>query len=331
MTESPTKNRRPRWKTISMLSVWIVIGSYFGIRMLKKPNDAKQMDLPLINSSASADESPSKAEQAVPTPKTPVNPADLPLPDRITEEAISSADHPFDPLLVVAQTCLDKIDQEVFDYTATLSSQVRVDGTLQEARTLFCKIRHAKDSANDKSPFSVYTRFVAPESSKGQEAIWVDGWHEGNLVAHVAGFANVKRFYLEPTSSIAMSGNLHPIYDIGFRNLLVKMMEVGDKDRRHEECIVTVKKGLELDGRKCTMLQAMHPQKREHFEFHIARIYIDDELEFPLAYEGYLWPEEEGGDPVLLEKYYYTDVKINVGLKDIDFDPANEAYDYPSF
>ena len=95
--------------------------------------------------------------------------------------------------------------------------------------------------------------------------------------------------------------------------------------------MVTVKKDLELNGRKCMMLEAKHPVKRDHFEFHIARIYIDYETEFPVAYEGFLWPQEPGGEPVPLEKYYYSDIKLNVGLKDIDFDPANKEYAYPSW
>ncbi len=73
------------------------------------------------------------------------------------------------------------------------------------------------------------------------------------------------------------------------------------------------------------------PKKRPHFEFHISKIYLDDKLGIPIAYEGYLWPENEGEDPPLLEKYYYTDIQLNVGLTDADFDPANEDYDYPAW
>ena len=84
------------------------------------------------------------------------------------------------------------------------------------------------------------------------------------------------------------------------------------------------------NGRKCVMLEVMHPVQREHFEFHVARIYLDQELEIPIAYEGFSWPEEEGGEPVLEEKYFYTELKLNVGLQDSDFDPSNPSYDYPA-
>jgi hypothetical protein len=252
------------------------------------------------------------------------------LLSQMTQESIDKADHPFDSLLEIAADSLAKTDAEIQDYTATLISQVRLSGKLQPEKIMFCKIRHPQAEGENKCGFSVYTRFIKPEASKGQEAIWVDGWNEGNLVAHTTGMFNLKRFYLKPDSMLAMRGSRYPITDIGFRNLLAQMVEKGQRDREHGECEVTIKRKLEVGGRECVMLEVKHPIKRDHFEFHIARIYIDSEIEIPLAYEGYLWPEEKGGDPVLLEKYFYTDLKLNVGLEDIDFDPDNESYDYPA-
>ena len=76
------------------------------------------------------------------------------------------------------------------------------------------------------------------------------------------------------------------------------------------------------------MLEIAHPEKQDRFEFYKARIYID-ERDLPIAYESFLWPEAEGEDPPLLEKYYYTNLKVNVGFDDADFDPDNEAYKFP--
>jgi len=264
----------------------------------------------------------------------------LNLPDgavtaTINQQVINDAEHPFDPLLKVAEASIAKIDESIRDYKATLVSQVFVDGVLQPEKYLECKIRHKGiEGAGDTQkeiPFSVYTLFLKPEENAGQEAIWVDGWHQGNLVAHATGFLNVKRAYLDPEGAIAMRGNRYPIREIGIRNLIVKMAEIGNKDRQHGECEVTIKRNVDINGCQCTLLQAVHPVQRDHFEFHIARIYIDDARNIPIAYEGYLWPEKEGDEPPLLEKYYYTDIEINVGLTDADFDPANEAYNYPAW
>ena len=126
-----------------------------------------------------------------------------------------------------------------------------------------------------------------------------------------------------------MEGNRYPIRNIGIRNLIVKMAETAEKDLLHGECNVKIKRDVEINGCKCTMLQAVHPKKRDHFEYYIARIYIDDSRNIPIAYEGYLWPEKEGERAQLLEKYYYTDIELNVGLTDEDFDAGNKAYNFP--
>ena len=321
------------WLSYGSFGSILVLGAWIVIRWLPADTNAEQVLLPGINENgaASSEVIQPRPESNAPKKLTAAELAKLPLPDRISQRVIDQAEHPFDPLLIVARTCLETIDRDIRDYSATLISQVRVKGELMPPRKLACKIRHPSDDPSDLVPFSVYTRFKEPTRIAGQEAIWVEGWNEGNLVAHLTGLANVKRFYLAPESSYAMEGNRYPIYEIGFRNLLAKMVEVGLRDREHGECQVTVKKNLEIDGRPCTMLEVQHPVKRDHFEFHIARIYIDDEREFPLGYEGYLWPKEEGGEPELLEKYFYTEVQTNVGLQDIDFDPANEKYSFPSW
>ncbi len=249
----------------------------------------------------------------------------------ITQQVIDSADHPFDPLLKLADDSIDSIDRNIRDYTATLVSQVFVDGKLQPEKYLKVKIRHANTRDGIQTPFSVYTCFLKPKENVGQEVIWVAGQNDGNIVAHTTGLLNVKRFYLDPDGSIAMEGNRYPIGDIGMRNLIVKMREFGEKDRQHGECIVKIQRNVEINGCTCTRIQAAHPYQRDHFDFHIARIYIDDARNIPIAYEGYLWPDKEGEPAPLLEKYYYTDVKLNIGLTDEDFDASNKAYNFPNW
>ena len=250
------------------------------------------------------------------------------LLSQLDQQTIEAAEHPFDPLIEVATIALEKIDETVVDYTGTIVSQVRINRRLQPEQKMICKIRHARATGDDSCGFSVYLRFIKPNA--GQEVIWVDGSNDGKLVAHATLFGAPRRASLKPDSMLAMMNSRHPIMDIGFRNLLAKIKEKGSRDREHGECEVTIKRNLEIEGRKCVMLEVTHPVKRKHFEFHIARVYLDQELEIPIGYEGFLWPKLEGGEPQLLEKYFYTDLKFNVGLKDSDFDPDNEAYDFPA-
>ena len=252
------------------------------------------------------------------------------LLSRIDQATIDAAKHPFDPLLAVAEKALQQTDETVTDYTAIIVSQVRIKGKLLPEQKVACKIRHPRTTGEDQSGLSVYMKFLGPASSADQEVIWVEGQNDGNLIAHTTGLMNLARFHLKPNSMLAMRNSRHPITEIGFRNLMAKIVEQGSRDRKYGECEVTVKRNIGIDGRKCVMLEVMHPVQREHFEFHIARIYLDQEFEIPIAYEGFSWPEEEGGEPVLEEKYFYTELKLNVGLQDSDFDPSNPAYDYPA-
>ncbi len=286
----------------------------------------------------------------------------------LTQASFSEAEHPLDPLLKIAEDSLLEINANVKDYTATMISHVLVGEKLQPEKQLFCKIRHAHQKEDgSQASFAVYTKFLHPTAAAGQEAIWVEGKNDGKLIAHLSGMLNVKRFYLDPDGDRAMEGNRYPIRDIGVRNLVVKMLEFGQRDRQHDECDVRLTRGIKLGDRTCTLITVTHPVKRSHFDFHIAKIYIDDEWNMPIGYEGYLWPEDSktpaeeskkkpattsadksdsekrsaAGDseskqtdaalPPLLEKYYYTDLKTNVGLTDADFDPGNKEYNYPAW
>ena len=49
---------------------------------------------------------------------------------------------------------------------------------------------------------------------------------------------------------------------------------------------------------------------------------------FPVRYIAYGWPAKgEKGDPIL-EEFNYTNIELNVGLTDLDFDPANPNYKF---
>jgi hypothetical protein len=73
----------------------------------------------------------------------------------------------------------------------------------------------------------------------------------------------------------------------------------------------------------------MHPEHDPRFDFHIAQIFIDEERMIPLRYAAFLWPEKPDDPPPLEEEYTYLNVRLNVGLKDSDFDPDNPAYNFP--
>ena len=107
---------------------------------------------------------------------------------------LQNGEHPLDAALEIARDGLRHIDANIHNYAATLIKRERVSGELLEYQSLDVKIRHRR-TAGEKtvSPFSVYLRFVAPQSVAGREVIWVEGRNEGKLVAHDAGLKNLLR------------------------------------------------------------------------------------------------------------------------------------------
>lgn len=332
MTQPPTENqdfqpatqpaepfspRRYRMIGVALVAVVIVIGG--GFYLNRAPADAPE---------ASNIEIKSSPETAAPTTEAIVKGG---ITDLLNEHPIEQAENPLDPLLLVAEAGLEKLRDTLKDYTATIERQERVGGKLMPTETISLKIRQSQTDAagNIEVPRSIYTRHVAPKSLKGQEAIWVEGQNDNKLIAHTTGLLNLKSFYLPPDGMLAMRGSRYPMTEAGFEVLIQRMLERGQRDREYGSCVVNVDRNVVVNGRPCTMFEIRHDEQEGPYDFHIARIAIDDELDLPIHYEALTWPEEEGGEPQLLERYTYTDIVINPGLSDMDFDITNPAYDYP--
>jgi hypothetical protein len=199
------------------------------------------------------------------------------------------------------------------DYTATMIKRERLKGELGGYEFMFAKIRNRK-LEGDKLvvPLSVYLQFLKPDDIKGREVVWVEGQNGNKLRAHEGGFLGSKlpSVWLDPDGALAMRGNLHPIYDIGIENLVIKLIEKGKTVRAlgPQNCEVTFTKGAKVKASKtvervCTVLNVRHPEEREPYEFYLAQIFIDDELQVPIRYVAYHWPKAPGETtgPVLEE------------------------------
>jgi hypothetical protein len=257
-----------------------------------------------------------------------------------TGGSIPAGSHPLDPGLKMAHDALTVMQRDIVDYTATLVKRERVNGEVGGYQFMFAKIRNRKmNGDNMVTPLSVYLNFLKPDNVKGREVVWVEGQNNNKLRAHEGGGLGSKflpSVWLDPDGALAMRGNLHPIYDVGIENLVVKLIEKGQTVRAlgPENCEVTFTKGAKIKGSKddvrtCTVLNVRHPEQREPYEFHLAQVFIDDELQVPIRYVAYHWPTAAGDTtgPVI-EEYTYLNLKLNVGLTDADFDSNNPNYNF---
>ena len=224
-----------------------------------------------------------------------------------------------DRALALARHSQQTLDS-VKDYTCNFAKHELVGGELVEERDAM-KVRH--------EPFSVYLRVIEPTSSAGQEVIYVAGRNDGNLIAHTVGFGSslIGRVNLDPEGIIAKRGNRYTIKDVGLKNLVKKLIDLGGRKELFRDSTVTVEK-TEFAERPCTQIEISSPRPVGDFRLATARIVIDSEWDVPVLYEAYEWPAK-GQKPFLSETYSYYDLEFDVGLTDRDFDPDNPEYSFP--
>ena len=240
--------------------------------------------------------------------------------------------HPLDSALEAASSALQKCHDEVRDYTGILVKRERVSGRLRDPEYMLVKVRHELRAANQQvqAPFSVYLKFIKPAGLKGREVIYVKGRNNNKLIAHEGGFKGrfTPSIHLDPNGTLAMMGQRYPITDIGIQNLCEKLLERGTRDRKMGPCQVMTRQKT-INKRPATRIEVIHPEPKPHLDFHVARIYVDDEFGLPVRYEAYDWPRKAGAPPSqneLIEEYTYVKLRFNVGLTDLDFDPKNPNY-----
>lgn len=238
----------------------------------------------------------------------------------------SATEHPLMPVLRWASSGIGDIER-INDYSATVVKRERIGGKVLDYEHMYVKIR--------QKPLSVYMYFLAPSDLKGQEVIYVEGQNNGNMMAHGVGLKNTMfgTVPLKPDGPIAMRNQRYPITELGILNMTRRLVEVGEQDKKYGECEVKFYEGAKINGSKngarvCTCIEVIHPVPRRNFLFHLARIFVDKELNLPIRYESYDWPKEAGGAPELLEEYTYLNLKLNNGFTDADFDVKNPNYKF---
>jgi len=210
--------------------------------------------------------------------------------------------------------------RQVRDYTCTFVKREKVDGQLTSKHVMFMKAR--------SNPHSIYFKFQQP--NRGREAIYVHGRHDGRIVAHDVGLGKflAGTMYLDPRGSMAMEENRHPVTDAGIGNLIETVARHWAVELIPGESVVKIHPGVRLADQSCTVIESIHPQPGPNFLFHKVKLYVHEQLGLPIRFEAYDWPKNPGDAPDLLEEYTYHDVKLNVGLRDHDFDPSNAHYSF---
>ena len=239
---------------------------------------------------------------------------------------IKPGQHPLQPLINYAKQGLYYLNQEIRDYSCVMIRRERIDGRLMLHEHMIARVRHERRTdGNVKVPFSVFLHFYSPRRVRGRQVAYVAGRNDGKLIVRRGGRRVNITLLVKPKSHGAMRNNRYPITAFGIKNLITRLIAVAEEEVKHAklstpECVVKVIPGAKIDKRSCFCIQVTHLVKREHYKFHIARLFIDDALQLPVRFESYDWPKSAGGKPVLVEEYTYSKLKLNRRLTDRHFD-----------
>ena len=235
-------------------------------------------------------------------------------PSSATEQP--AAEHPLAPAVRMAEEAVEAAEK-VPTYTATLYRKVLLNGQFAES-TVRMKYR--------TSPKSVYLYFVEPHA--GREALWIEGWNGGNMLAHEgSGVASlIGSVSLAPDSPQAMEGSKNPITRSGLAEMGRTVLQQWREEMKYGEVEAKLFPDATLDGVPCKVIETTHPQPRREFKFHKTRLFLTKDTGVPFAVQQLGWPRQAGQRPPILEDYRYRDLKLNAGLTNQDFDPRNPAY-----
>jgi len=193
------------------------------------------------------------------------------------------------------------------DYTCVFHKIELVDEEIIEKKNIIYKF---------KKPLCCYLKWPS-----GSEAIYVHGNYDDKLKYHSGNIFGFIVFSLDPRGNLAMTDNRHSILDSHIGHIIDVVNTNYNRAKKNKELKTFFEGSKVLNGTKTLLFKTILPENKDYYG-HVINIYIDAELYLPIKIEVYGWEME------LLEMYHFSDLRVNVGLTDIDFDVDNPAYDF---
>jgi hypothetical protein len=267
---------------------------------------------------------PKAASSEIPPPPPPL-PRKAPTPAQI--EAAQKVRYPkpqaemetlakSDPLEFL-RLALKWHDDRIADYSCQFVKMENIGGELRKPETTLMKFR--------AKPFSVYVKWIE-EVTKGQEVIYVDGVNDGKAYVHPSGLLGIlfRKVSIDPLSKTALKHSRRPLTMAGMGNMLRLIVPQCEAAKANGDLSLAYEGLRQEDGRPAYLFKRVLPNKNK-YPCEVLLIYIDCEYLLCVRTDAWNW----GGG--LLSHYSYTDLMINPGLEDINFDPDNRDYNFRLF
>ena len=206
--------------------------------------------------------------------------------------------------------------EEVIDYTCTFQKQENLGGKLTKVQTVDVKFREKLQSV-----FMHWTK----NPGKARRVIYVkDRWTKSGepqaLCEPEGAIARlVVRSILRPIHGPdAKSASRRTIDQFGFANALDLIIKYSMMAKEHDKLKLTCVGTGNVGGRPTYVYERTLPYTGEGGEWpdRVLVFHLDAETLLPLSCASYA----DDAKQQLLGKYEYTDVKLNVGLTEADFD-----------
>lgn len=228
--------------------------------------------------------------------------------------------------LTALKSLLADYEREVRDYRCTFIKKERVNGTLREEQVMEAKFK--------EDPFSVHLNWTALGGSLAQQAIYVDGkWigDDGEKMAQVQPAGKVLQLLANRVKqniygASAKKASRKFIDSFGVANSLRMIIEFSQKAYERGELKLRYVGEGEIAGRRTFVIERRLPFTTEDGEYPDALLIVHIDQEFGVPAAAMAYSSETPSDESLLGSYLWTDLKLNVGLADTDFEPDTNGF-----
>ena len=206
-----------------------------------------------------------------------------------------------------------KMHNLIKDYTCILYKQERLGKKLQGVEKILLKYR--------EKPKSMYMKWLDGPWT-GRELVYNEALlGAGRVRVRESGFLGLIPVTLPSDSEIAKRGSNHPCTEIGMKYLLFMIENDYRKGIAKGELVRKNYGMVEVDGRQVFKEESILPKdsSKGYYCYRMMH-YIDFMRSLEIKAEIYRWDDQ------LYESYLYTQIKLNTGLTDRDFDPKNPDY-----
>lgn len=217
--------------------------------------------------------------------------------------------------LVALLLGMERAYARVTDYTARFVRRERIGSRLRPREEIFLKFRR---------PSRVYLRWVTGPRP-GREILFVKGRDDDKILVHEPGvFSGLFTYVMAPDSPRVLKESRHPVSEAGLGRLIELLVSNTRRAWERGELMLLDRGAMVEAGRHVRQVEGVLPRNPgKGYYCYRAIVSVDLEWELPVAATIFDW------DDRVVAEYAYRDLRLNPGLRDTDFDPANPEYSFP--